>query len=363
MTNKMASTNFEVDRTDLSVTQYVDIPDIDSLGEGEVLISVDKFALTANNITYGVAGDMIGYWKFFPAFDNWGRIPVWGIGTVLQSNVDGMSVSDRYYGYYPMSSYLVVAPVKVSDRGFVDGTAHRQELPPTYNQYSKVTVDNGFDPQHDNHQMLYRPLFTTAFVIDDFFADNDFFGAGKIILSSASSKTSFGLAYLLHKNRDIQVVGLTSSGNVPFVSGLGIYDEVVTYDEVKSMDSSAPVAFVDMAGNRKVRDVLHHHFGDNMKYSCGVGITHWDSEDGQDPATLPGASPAMFFAPSQIQKRTKEWGAAQFQSRLASAWGDFLGVVDDWVSIRELNGQQALLETYQQVLAGAPPNQGYVLSL
>ena len=144
----MTSKNFEVDRTDLSLTQYVDIPDIESLtlAKSEVLVSVDKFALTANNITYGVAGDMIGYWKFFPARENWGRIPVWGIGTVLQSNIDGMTVGDRYYGYFPMSSYLVVSPVNVSDRGFVDGSAHRQELPPTYNQYSKVTAGNGFDP-------------------------------------------------------------------------------------------------------------------------------------------------------------------------------------------------------------------------
>lgn len=361
----MASINFEVDRTDLSVTQFVDIPDIGSikLAEHEVLISVDKFAFTANNITYGIAGDMIGYWKFFPAQDNWGRIPVWGIGTVQQSTVEAMKAGDRFYGYFPMSSYLIVEPVKVSERGFVDSASHRQELPPTYNQYSKVTVDNGFDPAHDNHQMIYRPLFTTAFVLDDFFADNDFFGANTIMLSSASSKTSFGLAYLLNKNRDVQIVGLTSTGNVDFVTGLGIYNEVVTYDEVESMDNSALVAFVDMAGNRKVLANLHHHFGDNMKYSCGVGITHWGSRNGQNPATLPGAPPKMFFAPDQIQKRTREWGAEQFQSKLAVAWLEFLGVVDNWVTINERNGREALLDTYQQVLAGAPPQQGFVLSL
>ena len=93
----MTSTNFEVDRTGLSKTQFIDIPDADSLSlaANEVVISVDKFALTANNITYGVAGDMLSYWNFFPAKDNWGRIPVWGFGTVLSSNSDGMNVGDR----------------------------------------------------------------------------------------------------------------------------------------------------------------------------------------------------------------------------------------------------------------------------
>jgi hypothetical protein len=361
----MSSINFEVDRSDLSVTQYVDLPDPEtlSLANNEILVSVDKFALTANNITYGVAGDIIGYWKFFPAKENWGRIPVWGMGTVRQSNVDGVRVGDRFYGYFPMSSYLVLAPVNISDRGFVDGMEHRQELPPAYNHYSKMTPNNGFDPRFDNEQMAYRPLFVTSFILDDFFADNDFFGAKNMILSSASSKTSFGLAYLLHKNRDVRVTGLTSPGNVDFVKSLGIYDDVVTYEDVKSMDNPGPVAFVDMAGNRRVRDDLHHQFGDEMKYSCAVGMTHWDSGDGQDPATLPGAAPKMFFAPDQIGKRTKEWGAAKFQSELASAWDGFLGVVEDWVSINEIQGRDALLTTYNQVLAGAPPSQAYVLSL
>ena len=33
---------------------------------GQVLLRIDRFALTANNVTYGVAGDQIGYWQFFP---------------------------------------------------------------------------------------------------------------------------------------------------------------------------------------------------------------------------------------------------------------------------------------------------------
>ncbi len=361
----MANTSFEVDKNDLSTTRFIELADADSvsLADNEILINIDKFALTANNITYGVAGDMIGYWQFFPAEGNWGRIPVWGIGRVQHSNVAEVAVGDRYYGYFPMSSYLTVSPVNVSGRGFADGAAHRANLPPVYNNYSKVTEENGFNPAYDNHQMLYRPLFMTAFVLDDFFFDNSFFGANKIILSSASSKTSFSLAYLLKKNRDVKVTGLTSSGNVKFVESLGIYDEVITYDDVISMNADEFVAFVDMAGNRKVLESLHHHFQDNMKYSCGVGITHWESRDGQDPSTLPGAKPEMFFAPTQIQKRTKEWGAEKFQSGLANAWANFLGVVDGWVEIRESDGKDALLSTYELVLRSAPPNQGYIVSI
>ncbi|MBC7103757.1 MAG: DUF2855 family protein [Parvibaculum sp.] len=43
-----------------------------------MLVEIEKFALSANNITYAVAGDMLNYWSFFPAEEGWGKIPVWG---------------------------------------------------------------------------------------------------------------------------------------------------------------------------------------------------------------------------------------------------------------------------------------------
>lgn len=361
----MGDYSFEVVRSDLGKTRFTDLPSRDSvdLGQGEALISVDKFALTANNITYGVAGDVIGYWQFFPAEENWGRIPVWGIGTVIDANGTDLETGTRYYGYFPMSSYLVVKPERVTERGFVDAAEHRQPLPPAYNQYSLMNEQNGFDQAHDDHRMVYYPLFITGFVLDDFLFDNDFFGASNIIVSSASSKTSFSLGYLLQKNRNITVTGLTSASNKAFVTSLGIYDQVVTYDDIEQLDAAEPVTYVDMAGNRKVLEQIHHHYQDNMKCSCGVGITHWDSRDGQEPSTLPGAKPTMFFAPSQIQKRNQDWGPEKFQQTLANAWTDFLTVVDDWVTINQVSGQDGVKSTYDKVLNGAPPDQAFVLSL
>lgn len=353
----MTAKDFIVERTNLANSQTVDA-NVPALQPGQTLIRVNRYALTANNITYGVAGDLIGYWNFFPADLPMGRIPVWGVGTVEQSECDGVAVGTRYYGYYPMSDYLVVEPQKVNERGMFDASEHRAALPPAYNQYSLMNAENGFDPAHDNHQMIYRPLFTTGFVLDDYFADNDFFGAKQIILSSASSKTAFSMAYLL-KDKGVHVVGLTSPGNVDFVKGMSLYDSVVTYDSVQDIDAGVPSAYVDMSGNRDVLSQLHHHLNDNMVNSCGVGITHYDSRDGEDPATLPGATPGMFFAPSQIQKRNAEWGPEKFQETLHAAWVRFLDDVDQWVSIIESDDVDG---TYQTVLAGADPDKAYVVS-
>jgi hypothetical protein len=352
----MNAQDFLVERTNLANTTSVDA-DLPALASDQALIRVERYALTANNITYGVAGDLIGYWQFFPASGGMGRIPVWGVGTVEQSECEGVEVGSRYYGYYPMSDYLVVEPQKANERGMFDAAEHRASLPPTYNQYSLMTPENGFEPAADNHQMIYRPLFTTGFVLDDYFLDNEFFGAKQIILSSASSKTAFSMAYLL-KDRDVHVIALTSKGNASFVEGMGLYDYVVTYDDVTSIDASQPSAYVDMSGNREVLSNLHHHIGDNMVNSCGVGITHYESRDGEDPGQLPGAKPSMFFAPSQIQKRSTEWGPQVLQQKLDEAWQRFIGDVDKWVDIVESNDVNG---TYQTVLAGASPDKAYIV--
>ena len=35
--------------------------------ENEVILEIQRYAFTTNNITYAVIGDTLGYWNFFPA--------------------------------------------------------------------------------------------------------------------------------------------------------------------------------------------------------------------------------------------------------------------------------------------------------
>jgi hypothetical protein len=355
----MRSYDFLVKRNDLTACS-VEPASEPPIAPGEVLLRVERFGLTANNITYGVAGDLIGYWRFFPAPGDWGRIPAWGIGTVSASTVEAVAEGGRYFGYFPMSGHLVVSPAKAGPAGFADDVAHRRELPPVYNQYSLMTEALGFPAGQDNHQVIYRPLFTTSFVLADYFADHDNFGAGQVILASASSKTAFGTA-LMMRDRPQRTIGLTSEANRRFVQRLGLYDQVATYDEVADLDASQPTAYIDMSGNRAVLAAVHRHFGGNLVNSCSVGITHREARTGPDPATLPGARPTLFFAPDQVRKRNEEWGPARFKQNLGAAWGAFLGVVDEWVDILEAPAPGRLESVYQTVLDGAAPNEAHVL--
>lgn len=338
-----------------------------SLAPGQLLFRIDKVAFTANNITYALLGDNFQYWQFFPAAEaEWGKIPAWGFAEVSHSNHSDVAVGERLYGYFPLATHLVVEPAHVAPGSFYDGATHRQALSPIYNQYIRVERDPGYSQEFEAWQALFRPLFTTSFLLDDFLATNGFFGAETVIISSASSKTAYGLAFLLNKNKSernpYEIIGLTSAANAPFVEQLGCYDSVVTYDQITALDNQNGVVFVDIAGNAEVRSQLHHHYGANVAYSCSVGAAHWeDIGSGRD---LPGAEPKVFFAPSQAQKRIGDWGAAEFQGRLGRAWQLFLEPLQNQVTIIESRGTDAVEQCYHAFLAGhTEPDKGYILSL
>ena len=148
-----------------------------------------------------------------------------------------------------------------------------------------------------------------------------------------------------------------------FVKRLGFYDRVVTYDELESLDASVPSVFVDMAGNADVLRRIHEHFTDSLRHSCTVGATHW--QDGARTApSLPGPPPTMFFAPSHIQKRSKEWGPGGLEKQLAPDWQKFVADSARWLEVVEHDGAAAMQRAYHEMLEGStPPSRGVLVSL
>ena len=360
----MKSTDFIVIRNDLQQSKVIEteLPDAAALPPDALLLKVTRFALTANNITYAVIGEQLKYWQLFPAPKDYGIIPVWGFGEVIASKHPNVAVGETLFGYFPMATHLVIEAADVSKRGLRDAAAHRQEVSPVYNNYARVSGDPTYAGRQGDERALMVPLFMLSFLVDDFLAANEFYGARSVILSSASSKTAFGLAHLLHKRQGIRVVGLTSKGNVDFVTSLGCYDEVVTYDRVTAMPATEPAAYVDMAGNSELRERLHRHFGDQMKYSGRVGLTHRSTSP--DEPLLPGVKPVWFFAPDQIRKRAKEWGPGGIETRFGNAWTSFAPMLDSWLKVIEGKGPATVKQVYLDTLNGrVPPDQGHILSL
>lgn len=338
-----------------------DAPAQRSLAPGEVRMAVETFSLTANNITYAAFGEAMKYWQFFPAgVAGLGCLPVWGFATVSESLAEGVTPGRRVWGYFPAGTHLVVAPSKVSASGFVDGSEHRCDLPAVYNHYAFCDADPGWRPELEGLQAVLRPLFLTAFLLDDFLADNNFFGATQMLLSSASSKTAQSTAYCLARRRGMPgapvIAGLTSAAHSDFVRSLGCFDTVLTYDQLSALEPRTPTVYVDFAGSAETRLRVHGHFGDALMFSSSVGGTHWSALG--TTRDLPGPRPVLFFAPAQMKARSapppRGWGAAELQRRMGQAWAEFIGHVAlrGWVRIVTRRGPQAALQAYGDVLAG-----------
>jgi len=302
-------TTLEVRKDDITEARLV-TAEAPELQPGQALFEVERFGLSANNVTYGALGERLGYWRFFPAAEEgWGRIPAWGY-----ARNDDL----RLFGYVPMASHVVLT----LDEKLVETSAHRAELPKAYNAYLN-DLDGG------DAELLLRPLFILSFLLDDALGDP----GRPVIVSSASSKSALGFARL-QAERGTTLIGLMSPRNREFVERLGVYETVATYDDPPSGDGAL---LVDIAGSRPI----------DAEETIVVGATHH-----ADLAAPQGAT--FFFAPAELRTRR-----AAFEQGFPEAFRRLVEWSQTWLEIKRGDP----LEAYRAVMAGeAAPADGFVLS-
>ncbi len=353
----------QVSRSDVREVRLQESQDL-PLEDGQVRVAIDRFALTANNVTYAVTGDTIGYWNFYRVQAGWGLVPVWGLADVVESNHPEMAVGERLYGFFPMASHTVLTLGKVRTGQAMDVSPHRSQLPGTYNLYRRTAADPEALQAMENERCIFFPLFATSYLLYDYLVDNNLFDAKQIVVGSASSKTAFGMSRLLADDPAVtaSLVGLTSSGNVDFVKGLGMYQQTVVYGEETTIDAGKPTVYVDMAGDSALTARVHEHFQDSLTFSLGVGATHWESFGSAD--SLPGPKPEFFFAPSQISKRDAEWGSGEVMRRAGLAVVDLAKGVSDELSIVHLSEADAVRDAWLALVDNQrPPSEAVIASL
>ena len=306
---------------------------------------MDAFALTANNLTYAVTGDRFGYWRLFPAPDGWGRIPAWGVGTVVRSACADVAVGERFAGMVPMSTHVVARPRLTRD-GFADRPPHRAEVNPVYNRYTRVTGRPDADLERD---AALRPVYILSFVLAHHLRAGAWLGAARLLVTSASSKASMGLAHAL-ASAEVPVVGLTSPGHLDPVLATGLYDDVATYDRITELPTDPRCALIDVTGNAAVRDAVGTHLGPSLVDTLQVGQTDWDQPADQVLGSAGGATP--FFAPTVIQHLVGEWGPAEFAHRLDTSLHDFTTHSHGWLEVDHRNGRTAMTRAFDDVAGG-----------
>ncbi|WP_276391759.1 DUF2855 family protein [Eudoraea chungangensis] len=358
--------DFTVQINKLHHLQIVEKVYSEELAPNQVLLEIDRFSFTSNNITYGVVGEQLDYWKFFPTHSGFGIIPAWGLANVVASKHPDIQVGQRFYGYYPMSTHLLVTAKTSKKQGFWDVTEHRNSLPAIYNFYTDTAQDSSYTPETENLISIFRPLFVTSFLIDDFLAEENFYEATQILITSASSKTALALVSLLANRKqketlNLNLVGLTSKKNIGFVSKLAVYDQILSYEHLADIREFEKTVIIDFTGNHNLQYQLQRLLGNNLIYNCLVGLVDWQNQAGEKELPTKGE---FFFAPTQAEIRQKVWGPTEFQQRLGRAWQFFINNIQQIISIKEYIGPESLKVLYLDMLEGkVNPEHGNIVRL
>ncbi|TFK23688.1 hypothetical protein FA15DRAFT_757079 [Coprinopsis marcescibilis] len=387
--------------------------DLAAIPINHVAIKVDRFGFSANNITYQALGEHphFRYFDFHTAptselAKTHGLIPVWGFGTVVASKHPKITIGERVYGYFAPTRYLVV-PVSPSDVNKHAFYVPRPNLPPNrrpYNQIQRCATDPTYSAVTDaeNLTMLYRPLFWTSYWCEDWLYSTGCYTPSdnskvSILISSASSKTAFCLAYLIQKRigngelKNTKVVGLTSTRNAKFTENLGLYDEVHEYDTFRSdgafqMQSERQWIYIDVAGNGLLNKEIQRHFASSSNgrvvKNVSLGVTNlqptssandsmkW-SHNAFDP-TAPALAPSdarwpkteNFFMPEWLSVRKHQLPVSEIFQRQLNAWGSLMKDCINWVELQPVLGAKQVHDAYTRLAKeGLGPDKGLIWSL
>lgn len=314
-----------------------------------VLLEVEQFGFSANNITYALLGERFGYWGFFPGSEGYGITPVWGFATVVASNTPALNVGEKVYGYLPMATHLLIHADKITPMGFSDAHPQRRSISPVYDQYLRCSQDPSYSAAMETWILTFRPLFTTSYVLAYALAEQSVAQGCKVFMTSASSKTAFGTAQILKALMpSLTIVGLTSTKQVPFVEQTACFDEVVEYDQMSDQLIDDQDWLLDFAGDQS-RLVQWRKGQENADaHTLLIGATDVKAQISRTK----NAVGHVFFAPDEVRRFNKAWGPEVFQQRYAKHWSSFVAHFTGILTEQQHIGSQAMVKQYQQFLGG-----------
>ena len=290
-------------------------------------------------MTYATVGDKFGYWDFPPSDEpsEWGRVPAIGWATIQESKVSSISSGGRYFGWQPMSQYLSVAAVPRYN-GFRDCGHHRSKHAYVYVDFVRTDLDPYYvdsSVDGEDRQALLRGLFITAFLADEFLKDMNYFDAKSIVIVSASRKTALGLSQRLQSKKSITSI---SGHNKAIV--------------------------IDMSGNRPVIELIHKHLQNKIQYSMAIGFSHHNTHSAPLGGLVLDCEPKLFFAPSDLIRRSKEWGHDGYEQRARTALETFLHSSHRWMDINRVIGPNDVQSAWKRLYRGElSPKSGLMASM
>lgn len=184
---------------------------------GELVLEVERFGLSGNNVSYAKLGNQfgLGYWRPLPAEDGWGRVPAWRVARVVAGDPALADIGERFVGLVPMAQRMRLHAVRTGS-GLMETSASREGMLPLYRQMRRVGTDPTWREEYLDVNIVLRPAYPppTALLDDELKVD----GTPAIVLTSATSKTALMIARLLTQ-RGLRTTGLTSPRHVEAPGG------------------------------------------------------------------------------------------------------------------------------------------------
>ncbi|MDQ3786851.1 MAG: DUF2855 family protein [Actinomycetota bacterium] len=336
-----------VSRDDLVVTEVRQLA-VPALAADQVELAVERLALTTNNVTYAhFGGPPMNFWNTFPTADSaWGRLPVWGFARVTRSRHPGFSPGERFFGLVPSASHHLVVPAAAA-RGFADATPDRHFPHPWYGTFQPAGVPD----HHDDRRALLRPVYPASFHAADALAAKAGDDGLTVLVTSASSKVAIGIAHRLRGNPNVRTVGLTSADHREFVTGLGLYGQVVSYQDLAALTVEGPVACVDLSGDNALMAVVHGAFQDRLAHFMTLGWTRGV----QPPPDLTDPVPERLFAPGVEATAIEAEGVDAYFARYLAAEDEFIASTESWLTVKNDGGPDAVAAVFRGLVDGSHP--------
>ncbi len=366
------------------------------LQQGQIRMRVDKVGLSANNMFYAQMGEA-PFLKFFSVYPVESRpelanVPAWGSGTIVASANPDFEVGEHYRGFLHMANVVQMKAKRTAD-GFVAYGGNRDKLNRAYNGFIKVRDEKS--PFHGTGSKadlatVAAPGALSGFILCELLRMNAFYGGDSIVLTSASSKLSLAIAFLLKAEREQgtlkRVIGYSSPNNVEFVRSTGLFDDVLTYDQELPSDSSLKPVLIDVAGDASIYRRIHKRLAKGL----AVGGTHSRAKSSTFAAFGPSgllkmigsmvAPPAvgkwldknlhppleMFFAPTVMTQLVARWGKNVLDEKCDAALAAFVDAALDnrWITVVRAESTGTIQSEYRRIVEGTvPPSEAIIVSL
>ncbi len=91
-----------------------------------------------------------------------------------------------------------------------------------------------------------------------------------------------------------------------------------------------------------------------------VGRSHHDAEASTE-IEMAGPAPQLFFAPSEVSRRSEQWGREEYGRRCADAIAGFATASHAWLTVEHRTGAEGAQGAWADVHAGSvAPSVGLV---